>query len=176
MASGRYSASYIAFRNLHPLAISKFSTPHVSIPDWIFMNYASLHPPTGAWKLYEVLRAFRTHLSVGKTHFAHVFCSSNKDMSIHRYNRIATPKHILFPLDRRKNSLCNESLRHYNKTSLLMAPTYYFSIPAFRKSLFHIVFCVTCATDLPLFLLPSSPLLEARRLSPVHLSYFLYFI
>jgi len=31
-------------------------------------------------------------------------------------------------------------------------------------------------TDLPLFLLSSSPPLEARRSSPVHLSYFLYFI
>ena len=34
----------------------------------------------------------------------------------------------------------------------------------------------TGVTDLPLFLLSSSPLLEARRLSPIHLSYFLYFI
>jgi hypothetical protein len=32
------------------------------------------------------------------------------------------------------------------------------------------------ATDIPLFLLSSSPLLEARRLSPVHMSYFLYSI
>ena len=31
-------------------------------------------------------------------------------------------------------------------------------------------------TDLPLFLLSSYPLLEARRSSPVHLSYFLYSI
>ena len=31
-------------------------------------------------------------------------------------------------------------------------------------------------TDLPLVLLSSSPPLEARQLSPVHLSYFLYFM
>jgi len=61
----------------------------------------------------------------------HVFCSGDKGMSIKRYNRIATPKNSIFPSDRRRNTLCNESLWHYHKRHFsglqLSIPRYLFA-------------------------------------------------
>jgi hypothetical protein len=97
----------------YPIRAGKFSNSNVPIPDWIECGAGRFTPIHTSLEVVRSPRGPRQSewrqklLSMEST--LHVFCcSADKDMSINRSNRIATPRNTLFLLDRGMNTFSNE--------------------------------------------------------------------
>jgi hypothetical protein len=92
----------------------KFFKSCVPIPDWIDCGVGRFTPTHTSLQAVSSLRG--PHQSEWKQNLPckhrtlHVLCCfDDKDMSVNRYNRIATPKNRLFLLDRTMNKLILQS-------------------------------------------------------------------
>ena len=93
----------------YPITAGNFSNSRVLIPDWIHCGAGQFTPIHTSLQAVSSPRGphqseYRQNL-LWKHSTLHILCCfDDKDMSINRYNRIATQKNALFPLDRRMNT------------------------------------------------------------------------